>query len=234
MFFLTFLFFKKDYKILEEYPYDESIFTQGLVLYNQELFVSSGEYGKSFIAKIDLENGKIYEKLIVENNFFSEGITIIDNQIFQLTWKENVVNLYNSNTYKKKGSYYYEGEGWGITNSKEYIYMSDGTNQLIMRNINNFKKEKTIFVKHNQQPVYLINELEYVDGYIYANVWKSDLIYKIDANSGEVVKTFDLSNLFNDSEKKQIGVLNGIAHITKKDFYITGKNWNKLFKIRLE
>ena len=82
--------------------------------------------------------------------------------------------------------------------------------------------------------MYLINELEYVDGYIYANVWKSDLIYKIDANSGEVVKTFDLSNLFNDSEKKQIGVLNGIAHITKKDFYITGKNWNKLFKIRLE
>lgn len=157
-----FLFFSiKDYKILASYPYDQTIFTQGIALHNDKIFVSSGEYGKSFISKLDLESGKIYDKKLLPNNYFGESLTIYNNKIIQITWKENTVFIYdlndkseiiNSNLNDKKDdAYTYAGEGWGITNSKNNFYMSNGTNKITVRDVNNFEIIKILNIVHQKK-----------------------------------------------------------------------------------
>ena len=232
---------KDEFQILDVYPFDNSVFTQGLEVNENVLFVSSGEYGKSFVSKINLNNGMLYDKIKIDDKYFAEGLTIIDNSLLLATWKENRLLVLNKERYitTEINELTFKGEVWGLTNANNLIYMSDGSNRIYHFNMSNPNKNDYITVTLDNKPLSLINDIEYADDYIYANVWYSDNIYKIDIKTGKVVKTYNLENLgnrFNIKELKssELGVLNGIAHISKNLFYVTGKNWPVILKIKLE
>lgn len=237
-----YLLSKKDYVLLDKYPFDSRIFTQGLVYHDSELIFSSGEYGKSFLGKFDLDHGTIYDEIVLEDSFFAEGISIFDSSLVLLTWKEGKAFVYDkdfSESSNVKHSFDYENEGWGLASDKNSFYQSDGSDKILIRNSKDFSVEKIIKVEEEGKPLYLLNELEFVNGYIYANVWYSNFIYKIDVSTGIVVEKYNLSSLVESTNKNKkeydgLGELNGIAYIEDDMFFVTGKNWPYIYKIRLE
>ncbi len=177
------------------------------------------------------------QKIFLPKEYFGEGITMLNNKIYQLTYKEQKCFVYDAKTFKKINEFTYEGEGWGMTNNGSEIIMGNGSNHLYFRNPETFAITKTLSITNNYGPVGGINELEYVDGFVYANVWPSYKIVKINLNTSKVVAEANLEDILikyakEDTERK-IDVLNGIAYdsITKK-FYITGKYWSKIFEIQ--
>lgn len=226
------------YQVVNIYPHDTSSYTQGLVWFQNFLYEGTGEYGTSKIAKIDLKTGKpLQEYKIKERNIFGEGITVFNNKLYQLTWKNNVVYVYNITDFKKIKEWTWPYEGWGITNDNKNLIISTGSNNLYFVNADNFKIEKIVGVTDNYGPVSNLNELEYVQGFIYANVYETDYIVKIDPATGKIVGKIDFQNL---REKNGItvdehqNVLNGIAYDSvKNSLYITGKLWPALFEIKL-
>ncbi|WP_430617563.1 glutaminyl-peptide cyclotransferase [Enterococcus sp. AZ188] len=226
--------------VLKSYTYDSSLHTQGLEMdkENNRVVVSSGEYGESKIGFLDLQTGKLNFEVPLEDEFFAEGITISDDVIWQLTWVENTVFVRDRSNLEIINTYSYEDQGWGLCYTGDYLIMSNGTDELTVRNPNNFEFIKTIEITEDSEYLYGINELEYVDGYIFANVMDSDHIYKIDLQSGHVIKTYDASNLLTGSgssekEISTVGDLNGIAHVKDNIFLVTGKNWPKIFEVEL-
>jgi glutamine cyclotransferase len=228
------------YNVLNIYPHDETAFTEGLEFRNGYLYEGTGdtEYsGKSKLAKTELTTGKDLQKIFLPKEYFGEGITMLNNKIYQLTYKEQKCFVYDAKTFKKINEFTYEGEGWGMTNNGSEIIMGNGSNHLYFRNPETFAITKTLSITNNYGPVGGINELEYVDGFVYANVWPSYKIVKINLNTSKVVAEANLEDILikyakEDTERK-IDVLNGIAYdsITKK-FYITGKYWSKIFEIQ--
>jgi glutamine cyclotransferase len=224
------------YTILRELPHDTEAFTQGLYYLKGFLYESTGQYRKSSLRKIDAGTGNILKMEKVDNSYFAEGLTIFKNKIYQLTWISNTGFIYDLSTMNQTGTFHYYGEGWGITNDENSLIISDGTNGLRFLNPRTFVLENTIFVTdQNSNPVSNLNELEMIDGYIWANVWMQNYIVRIDATSGKVVSRLDLSELRNKiTITPETDVLNGIAYDKVKDeFYVTGKNWNKIFVIKV-
>lgn len=225
-------------------PHDTGAFTQGLQFYNGKLYEGTGEFEESTLRIVDPKTGKVEKKyLIPDSTIFGEGITIFKNKIYQLTWTNNKIFVYNfQDIMKPVKTIAWPLHGWGITNDGNSLIISDGSDKLyyvLPDEANNTMKQlKIISVADNTGPLDSINELEYIDGYIYANRWQTNDILKIDTGNGHVVGKMDLTGLLEQYDAKEItnstDVLNGIAYdsATKK-LYITGKRWPKMFEIRL-
>lgn len=226
-----------DYKIVKEYPHDIDAYTQGLEFYGDTLYESTGQYGKSSLRKTDYKTGKVLQKIDLDRAYFGEGITIINNKIYQLTWKENTGFIYDVNTLEKTGSFVYtkSPEGWGLCNDGNTIYKSDGTDKIWTLNPNNLTEESFIEIYTNTSRIKSVNELEWINGKIYANIYQQNAIAVINPKNGAVEGVIDMSELQKKvTQHKHLDVLNGIAY--KKDsntLFITGKNWDKLFEIEI-
>jgi glutamine cyclotransferase len=230
------------YSIVKVYPHDTSSYTEGLEWKNNSLYESGGNYGSSKLFQSSLD-GKPLKSISLTKEYFGEGITVLNNKIYQLTWNEHKVFVYDAITFKKINELTWPYEGWGMTNDGKNIIISTGSSNLYFVDPSNFKILNQISVTDNYGPVSLVNELEFVDGFIYSNVYETDYILKIDPQTGKVLGKVDCSGLLqksgmNYNPQKYPGtngnVLNGIAYdSTKKAFYITGKMWPALFEIKL-
>lgn len=223
------------YDVVNSWPHDTKAFTQGLVFYQGSLYESTGKYGSSSLRKVDLQSGKIKKKIDVDAQSFAEGIAIYQGKIYQLTWTEHKAFVYDLKSFRLEGELTYEGEGWGLTHDEHQLIMSDGTNQLRFLDSATFKATRTISVYDNDEPLMDLNELEYVKGEIYANVWKSDRIARIDPRNGNLLGWIDLKGLLPSGERPSSeDVLNGIAYDETEDrLFVTGKRWPKIFEIRV-
>lgn len=223
--------YDKMLKVNRILPHDQTSFTEGLFFYNDKLYESVGLYGKSnFYLNINLENGHPENTIKIDDNIFAEGSIILNNKIYILTYKENKVLVYDFNTKKLLKTYPYDKEGWGLTTDGKNLIASDGTDKLYYLD-ENLNIIKTIKVTIEGQPINNINELEYIENYIWANVWQTNYIIIIDKDSGKVVKKIDFTNLINEylSGYPNIDSLNGIAYNNKK-LYLTGKNYPYIFE----
>ncbi len=225
------------YTVVNSYPHDVKSFTEGLEFYNGFLFESTGQKGTSYFRKIDYKTGKVITQINLDSKYFGEGITFINNQLFQLTWQDSVGFIYNANTFKLEKEFKYDKqiEGWGMTNNSTFIFQSDGTEKIWKMNPKTIKMEDYINVYTNSSKIKNINELEWVQGTIYANIWQKDVIIQIEPTTGVVLGVLDLSDLRNKIVASSEDFLNGIAYNSAtKTFFVTGKNWNKLFEIKIK
>ena len=223
------------YRIVNTYPHDPRAFTQGLVFADGILYEGTGLRGQSSLRKVDLETGNILRVRQLAAHFFGEGITIYGNRVIQLTWRAKVGFVYDIHTFQLLDTFNYPTEGWGITHDGKSLIMSDGTSTLYFLDPQTFQEVHRLEVHTRDGPVSRLNELEYVQGEIYANVWKTDRIAKISPETGEVVGWIDLEGLLRPTDRnRRIDVLNGIAYDVKNDrLFVTGKLWPKLFEIEL-
>lgn len=223
------------YRIVNTYPHDPRAFTQGLVFADGVLYEGTGLRGQSSLRKVDLETGTILQVRQLPVRFFGEGITIYGNRVIQLTWRARVGFVYHKQTFQLLDTFNYSTEGWGITHDGRSLIISDGTSTLHLLDPQTFKEIGRLEVHTRDGPVSRLNELEYVQGEIYANVWKTDRIARISPQTGEVVGWIDLEGLLEPEDRyRRIDVLNGIAYDLKNDrLFVTGKLWPKLFEIEL-
>lgn len=226
------------YTILEEYPHDSEAYTQGLEFSNDTLYESTGQYKNSTLRKTDYKTGEVFNNIPLADAYFGEGLTILNDKIYQLTWREKTGFIYDLNTLKKTGSFVYGKslEGWGLCQDGKSIYKSDGTQKIWKLNANTLAEEDYIEIYTNTSKIKSVNELEWVDGKIYANIYLKDAIAIVDPNNGAVEGVIDLTTLKNKVTvtNPEDEVLNGIAYKGEPNIlYITGKNWNKLFKIEI-
>jgi glutamine cyclotransferase len=223
------------YKVLHTYPHDMNAFTQGLVFDNGILYEGTGGYGTSTLRKVQLESGKVLQLHKLPPQLFGEGVTVFGDRIIQLTWKAKTGLVYDKKTSALIRTFKYETQGWGITHDKKRLIMSDGTSNITFLDPNTFKVTGQLKVHDNNTPVMGVNELEYVDGKIYANIWPTNRIAIIAPDTGKVTAWIDLKGILDPSERKhRIDVLNGIAYDQKnKRLFVTGKWWPKLFHIEL-
>lgn len=223
-------------EVLNSWPHDPDAYTQGLLFEDGKLFESTGLVGKSSIREVDLVSGRVLRKKDVPEPYFGEGIVIMGNDLYEVTWTSGEAFVYDAKTFEKKGQFKYEGEGWGLTTDGSSIVMSDGTAAIRFRDPKTFAVTKSITVTDNGTPVPQLNELEWVKGEIWANVYQSDQIARIDPATGHVNGWIDLAGLLPliDRTGKE-DVLNGIAYDAKTDRYIvTGKLWPRMYEIRLK
>lgn len=226
------------YEIINEFPHDKTAFTQGLEFYNDTLYESTGRKGKSSLRKVDYTSGKVLEKIDLNDTYFGEGITVLNEKIYYLTWQSGTGFIYDLDKFEKIDSFKYgkSKEGWGLCNDGQQLYKSDGTEKIWLLNPETLVEEGFIQIVTDKSVFNKANELEYVDGKIYANVWQKPSMMIIDAVSGAIEGVINFSGL----EKKvtqhaDLDVLNGVAyHPKRKTFFVTGKNWDKLFEVRFK
>src|SRR5688572_15592049 len=221
------------YQIINQYPHDTSAFTQGLVLQDGVLYESTGLYGASSLRAVDLQTGTVLRRANVAPEFFAEGMTIFQGKVFQLTWQSQTGFIYDPATFTELGRFFYVGEGWGLTHDDEHLIMSDGTNQIRFLDPKSFQVVRQISVYDSQgSPLTNINELELINGEIYANIWQTDWIVRIDPASGVVRGWIDLTGLL--PAGTAAGVLNGIAYDEASGhLLVTGKYWPWLFELEV-
>lgn len=221
-------------KVLAAHPHDASAYTQGLVLDGARLYESTGLYGSSSLRRVDLESGKVSARVEVPGAYFGEGLARVGERLVQLTWREGKAFVYRAADLAKTGELGYVGEGWGLCYDGALLVMSDGSAQLTFRDPETLESKGQVRVLLDGAPVERLNELECVDGAVYANVYGSDDILRIDPASGRVTAVVDASGLLTEKERQTAEVLNGIAYDpAKKIFLITGKLWPKLFEVEL-
>ena len=223
------------YKIVRVFPHDPKAYTQGLFFHKGFLYEGTGLEGKSSLRKIDLKTGKIIKLHRLPNSWFGEGITLWDDQLFQLTWKNRTGLVYDAHSFRLLKTFPYPTEGWGLTQDGRQLIMSDGTERLYFLDPRTLKEIKRIRVLDRGFPITLLNELEYIRGEIWANVYQTDWIVRISPDTGQVTGWIDLRGLLPEADRKKgAEVLNGIAYDAKKDrLFVTGKFWPKLFEIKL-
>lgn len=242
------------YEIVKTYPHDGKAFTQGLAFYDGFFYESTGEYEDSTLRKVEPATGRVLQKKDLADAYFAEGMTILNGKIYQITWQENTAFVYDLNDFKLLREIKYEGSGWGLTNDGTNLILSDGTHVIKFVDPETFKTIRTIAVKKEDgKPVYHLNELEFVKGEIWANIWHSEqaatnsehgflpnlakpnYIARIDPQSGNVVGWIDLANISPEDVRDGENTLNGIAYDAGGDrIFVTGKNWKKLFEIKLK
>jgi glutaminyl-peptide cyclotransferase len=225
-----------DFEIVHTYPHDTSAFTEGLFYLNGFLYESTGLERHSSIRKVRIETGEVVQKIDIPAQYFGEGIVNWRSHLISLTWKSQIGFVFDLNTFKLQRQFKYPGEGWALTRNDKQIIMSDGTSELRFLNPDTLAETSRIQVSIEGKPLMNVNELEWVKGEIYANVWQTNWIARIDPSNGKVVGLINLSGLLKQSDvvKGQTDVLNGIAYDAKQDrLFVTGKNWPKLFEIRL-
>ncbi|MBL4828229.1 MAG: glutaminyl-peptide cyclotransferase [Spongiibacteraceae bacterium] len=223
------------FRIINSYPHARDVFTQGLEFHNDLLYESAGQYGQSRLFTRKLNAITPITNHSLSKNLFAEGITLLKDQLYQLTWRSGRAFTYQADTLTLKGEFTITGEGWGLTNNGKHLIVSNGSHRLRFLDPKTAAVLKTLEVTFQGRALNLLNELEWVDGLIYANVWQSNWIVMIDPDNGTVVGKVDLSNLLPSILRTaSTGVLNGIAHDRKNDrLFITGKNWPKLYQIEL-
>ena len=224
------------YTIVNTYPHDIEAFTEGFEFFRDTLMESTGQNGKSYFAKIDYKTGKAYKKVAIAQEYFGEGITVINDKIYQLTWQNGEGFIYDANTMKKLNTFKYDKkvEGWGMTNDGATIYHSDGTEKIWTMNPETQKLTDYVNVYTNDSKIKSINELEWINGQLYGNIWQKDAIAVINPKTGAVKAVLDLSALRAKVTNKEAEVLNGIAFNKKTNtLFVTGKNWNKTFEIKV-
>jgi glutaminyl-peptide cyclotransferase len=223
------------YKVIKTYPHDRNAYTEGLVYENGFLYEGTGLNGQSALRKVDLETGQIEQTHAIPDIYFGEGVTIYGNRIIQLTWQSHIGFVYDKASFQPLSDFHYSTEGWGITHDDHRLIMSDGTATLHFLDPETFQEVGTINVYDDNGPVIKLNELEYIHGEIYANVWQTDRIVRISPQTGQVLGWIDLTGLLSqDDRQPPVDVLNGIAYDAQHDrLFVTGKLWPKLFEIKI-
>jgi glutamine cyclotransferase len=223
------------YLIVKSVPHDHQAYTQGLVFYNGFLYEGTGQYGHSSLRKLDPENGAILSIHSLAKEFFGEGITIFDNRIYQLTWQEYTGFVYDLESFLLIEQFFYNSEGWGITHDNAHLIISDGTAVLYFLDPYTYELLKKIDIRDDKGPVENLNELEFINGEIFANVLYSNRIARINPQNGRVIAWIDLTGILSGEKiDYRIDVMNGIAYDSKEDrLFVTGKLWPKVFEIRL-
>ena len=222
------------YKVVRVFPHDVGSYTQGLIYHNNMIFEGTGQYKESKLRRLRLNNGEVLQEQRLEDRYFGEGIAIANNRIYQLTWNEKVGFIYDLASFKRLSTFNLpSNEGWGLTFDGISLILSDGTNRLFILDTATLATKQIIQVYDDTRAIPQLNELEYVDGKIYANVYQTDMIVIIDPTTGKVTGKIDCSNLLAQSEMDQTtDVLNGIAYLPQqKHFLITGKYWPKMFEV---
>jgi glutamine cyclotransferase len=222
------------YDVVTVYPHDRNAFTEGLVIEKGVLYESTGLYGNSTLRRIELETGKILQTYVLANQYFGEGITILGDTIIQLTWQSHIGFVYDKHSFELLRNFSYPTEGWGLTNNGSTLIMSDGTATLYFLDPETFEKVGQIEVHDDAGPVANLNELEYVHGQVYANIWGQDKIAVINPQTGQVSGWIDLTGINKQETQGKNMVLNGIAYDVESDrLFVTGKMWSQLFQINV-
>jgi len=224
------------YEVINTYQHDPGAFTQGLVFLDGVLFESTGLNGHSSLRKVDLKTGKVLKQVEVPAQYFAEGLAVLDGKLFQLTWQNHKGFVYDLESFKLDKHFTYDGEGWGLTTDGHSLILSDGTDQIRFLDPITFEVKQTIHVSARGRPVNRLNELEYINGEIYANIWGADFVVRIDPATGRVTRVIDFTGLLAPQDHSiDTDVLNGIAYDAKEDrLFITGKKWPKLFEVHLK
>ena len=223
-------------QVIETYPHDRSAFTQGLEYRGGFLYEGTGLNGHSSLRQVELKTGRVVKEISLAAQYFGEGITVINGRIVQLTWKSHTGFVYEQPTFRLLKQFDYPGEGWGLTNNGKYIYMSDGTAQIRYWDPYTLSELRRVTVHDGSHDIDNLNELEYVNGEVYANVWGTDRIARISPQDGRVVGWIDASGLLSaeDVQSAPVDVLNGIAYDAMGDrLFLTGKLWPKLFQVKV-
>jgi len=222
------------YTIVHTFPHDRDAYTQGLQFLDGGLYEGTGLHGRSSIRRVSLETGDVLQRRDIAAEYFGEGITVRGTDLFQLTWQSGVAFVYDHKTFAPRRTFKYSGEGWGLTQDASGLIMSDGTDALRFLDPGTFVERRRIRVTAVGQPVQELNELEFVNGEIFANVYTTDWVARIDPRSGHVNGWVDLRGLLTERERASTDVLNGIAYDERGGrLFVTGKLWPKLFEIRL-
>jgi glutaminyl-peptide cyclotransferase len=222
------------YAIVATYPHDPAAFTQGLQYLDGFLYEGTGLNGRSSIRKVKLDTGAVVQRRDVAPQYFGEGITVWKSTLLELTWQSGMAFTYDVATFAPRRTFTYQGEGWGLTHDASSLVMSDGSSQLRFLDPETFVERRRVNVTSEGKAVTSLNELEFVKGEIFANIWQTDLIARIDPTSGVVKGWINLSGLLSPRERAGTDVLNGIAYDASRDrLFVTGKLWPKLFEIRL-
>lgn len=227
------------YEIVNTYNHDGASYTQGYEFYDGNLIEGSGQYGNSSLRKTDYKTGNVIEKIDIDKQYFGEGVTVLKDKIYQLTWNENTAFVYDAKTFKKEKSIPYSKNmpGWGLTNDGTNLYMSDGSEKIYILNPENLEIIDYINVYTNANKIDYINEMEWIEGKIWANIYEKDMVIKINPKTGAIENILNLSELKSKVTKplQQGEVLNGIAYNPKtKTILVTGKNWDKSFEIKVQ
>jgi len=241
-FVLFFLFSRKPdtpaawtYKLVNTFPHDRKAFTQGLVFEDGFLYEGTGLNGRSDLRKVELETGRVLQSCKLPDEFFGEGITIYQDHIIQLTFQSRVGFVYDKKTFELQREFSYPTEGWGLTNDGKYLIMSDGTPMLYFLDTETFAQNHKIMVLDQDSPVWGLNELEYIDGQIYANVWPTERIVRIDPETGGVIGWIDMEGILAPQDHSEpVDVFNGIAYDPAGSrLFVTGKFYPKIYEIKL-
>jgi glutaminyl-peptide cyclotransferase len=222
------------YRVVHVYPHDRTAFTQGLEFRAGFLYEGTGLEGRSTLRKVKLETGEVLQRADIAPQLFGEGVTVINQQILQLTWKAQIGFVYEQGSFRRLRTFNYPGEGWGLTNDGARIFMSDGSSQIRVWDASTIHETARLKVHDGPRPVEQLNELEWVHGEIFANVWQTDKIARISPADGKVTGWIDLAGILSPADRDGTDVLNGIAYDSLGDrLFVTGKLWPKLFEIKL-
>lgn len=225
------------YEVINEYPHDNQAFTQGFVYHNGFFYESTGQHGKSTLRKTEIATGRILQKIDLDKQYFGEGMTIKDGKIYQLTWRKKVGFVYDLESFQLEKTFDYgqSKEGWGLTHNNDFFIKTDGTERVWFLNPETFKEVSYIETYTNKRKAEKLNELEFVKGKIYANIWQQNSILIVEPSTGAIEGIVSLKGLQSKAgQKGEDNVLNGIAYDKENDrLYVTGKNWNKVFEIKL-
>ncbi|MBK1656045.1 glutamine cyclotransferase [Allochromatium vinosum] len=224
------------YRLVASYPHDPSAFTQGLIVIDGKLYEGTGQYGRSALRRVDLETGRVEHEIRLSPKLFGEGIMYWRGRLVQLTWRERLGLVYDAETFETLDAFGYTGEGWGLTHDGRRWIMSDGTDELRFLDPETRRVVQRLRVRDGAHPVRWLNELEYIDGAIWANVWRTDQLVRIAPDSGQVTAVVDLTTLYPSSERVEPeAVMNGIAHDAATGrLFVTGKHWPRLYEIVIE
>lgn len=223
------------YDIVRSHPHDPAAFTQGLQLVDGDLYEGTGLHGRSTLRRVELRSGRVLQQAALEPRYFGEGITVLDDRIVQLTWQSGTGFVYDRTSFERQRTFTYTGEGWGLTTDGRRLIMSDGTDTLRFWHPETLEEVGRVQVLDGSRPVPQLNELEYVDGVLYANVWPTDRVARIDPATGRVTGWLDFSGLLTPTERSRgVDVLNGLAHDPATGhLLVTGKLWPWVFEVRL-
>ena len=222
------------FEVVAVYPHDANAFTQGLAIEAGQLYEGTGQYGASTVRRVDLASGRAEKQRALNPRYFGEGIAILDGLLYQLTWQNGVVVVYHLESFEVERTMSYDGEGWGLTHDGRELIMSDGSATIRFRDPKTFAVTREIEVRDHGVPVTKLNELEHIDGEIWANIWYDDRIVRISPADGAVQGYIDLNTLYPASARGSEAVLNGIAYdAAAKRLFVTGKNWPQLYEIEV-
>ena len=224
------------YEVIAVWPHDESAFTQGLVFRSGVFLESAGLYGESTLREAEVTTGRVLKKASLPREYFAEGLAVVGDKAYQLTWQNHKVFVYAADTFQRLGEFDYPGEGWGLATDGRLLILSDGTNRIRLVDPATFAVVRTVDVVMEGKPLSQLNELEYINGEIFANVWQTDLVVRIDPASGLVRGVIDFTGLLSPLDRRRdTDVLNGIAYDASADrLFVTGKRWPSIFEVRLK